>query len=37
MPVILFDVDLWIPARLRTWLRNLLLKWRERESFHKAG
>ena len=37
MPVMLFDVDVWVPARLRIWLRNLLLKWRETaKSFAKV-
>jgi len=29
MPIMLSDVDLWIPARLRAWLRKLTLKLRE--------
>jgi hypothetical protein len=29
MPIILADVDLWIPTRFRAWLRRLRLKWRE--------
>jgi len=29
MPVMLFDVDLWIPARFHAWLRRLFVKWRD--------
>lgn len=29
MPTMLGDVDLWIPARLRSWLVRLIRKWHE--------
>jgi hypothetical protein len=29
MPIILGDADLWIPAKLRAWIRRLSLKLRE--------